>query len=136
MKLGYLMAAAAALAVVHFIPAHAQTRVAKVRLNGAGVVPDAILCQDLATVDLMYRWWAQHAADEMASGLTQGRSARANGVTPPAPLAAYGCIAVPPGTEALVMPGHDPRDPTTPLTVDRPANTVYTGVTFMRDFPR
>lgn len=129
-----VIAAAAVAASAALSSARADDHVYKVRLTGLGFVERPILCQDLATVDLMYRWSVAHLQDGMANAMSRGAYGRVYGTSSEPPLRLYGCISVPNGTLAIVMSGYKPDDPTAWLTVSLPGNTVYTGVTMMREF--
>lgn len=66
------------------------------------VVDGAVICRDLATVDLMVHLMTEARTDRWASAATQGKIDR---VRPPArepDLAAYGCTFLPSGTRVLV----------------------------------
>lgn len=65
-------------------------------------VDGAIVCDDLATVDLMTEQVTDAATDRMASIITQGKSERMRRAAPLPNLAQYGCAFLPAGTPVIV----------------------------------
>jgi hypothetical protein len=66
------------------------------------VIDGAIVCRDLATVDLLTDQLTNAATDRMASVLTQGKSERAQRAAPVPNMAEFGCSFLPAGTPVTV----------------------------------
>lgn len=76
---------------------------------GVGVVPGAIVCQDLASVGLVYSLYAQYWTDAMQDAMTHGTSRLIRGPSAPPPnLVRHKCSILKAGTLVQVerlMPG-------------------------------
>jgi hypothetical protein len=75
--------------------------------QGVGIVPGAIVCADLRTVDFMYSLYKSHWSDAMQDAVTNGQSKLIRGESTAVPdPKRYGCTLLPPGTHLTVEIGN------------------------------
>jgi hypothetical protein len=104
-----------------------------VTARGAGIVPGAIICPDLATVTMMLRLSAQHWEQTAQDAATQGQSELIRGKALPAPdLAAFGCALIPSGAPMTV----ESEQPIPIVSAKLSNGAVIRGVTFSYMFGR
>jgi hypothetical protein len=84
-----------------------KPNVAAVTARGVSVVPGAIVCPDLNTVDLMFDLYANYWSDAMQDTMTHGEAQLIRGEPAPKPqFEMYGCALLAPGTRLTMESGH------------------------------
>jgi hypothetical protein len=92
-------------------------------LNAA---PGAIICNDYATVMLMFQLYTRHWTDRFQDAVTKGQSRLLRGAAAEEPDPGfYGCLVVQPGMAMLQDPGND----IPVVTVQRDDGSFFKGVT-------
>ncbi|MEA2895979.1 MAG: hypothetical protein QOJ84_1594 [Bradyrhizobium sp.] len=92
-------------------------------LNAA---PGAIVCNDYATVMLMFQLYTRHWTDRLQDAVTKGQSQLLRGAAAEEPDPEfYGCLVVQPGTAML----QDPGNAIPVITVQRDDGSFFKGVT-------
>jgi hypothetical protein len=98
-----------------------------VMARGAGVVPGAIICSDLETVNLLFKLYSQAWGEQRQDEMAKGAFRRISGPPMAYPnFAAFGCALVPPGTRMKV----ETERPVPLVSVTLPDGTMVRGVTF------
>ncbi len=78
-----------------------------VHAKSLSVVPGALVCPDIATVQWMFRLYVYHWEDTAQDAVTHGQSELLRGQATPLPeLAAYGCALIPAGTPMQLTRGN------------------------------
>jgi len=98
----------------------------EVTASALSAAPGAIVCQDYATVQLVFRIYTAHWQDSLQDRLTKGQSKLLRGESSPEPVPeVYGCMLVPPGTSML----QDPGNVVPVVTFKRSDGSYFKGVT-------
>lgn len=88
-----------------------------------GPAPGAIVCQDMATVQFMFHWYAQSWEEHMQDAVTRGGSTAIRGRALAGPdLKRFGCALAKPGTLLHLLGGNW-------VSFKEPSGKVFKGVT-------